>query len=104
MAVSAFLHDLGLTNRYTVEGSLRSRQGQCGAVLKDRGISTQQTQVVWDATALRTSSKRALQCSVVHGNPTIRKRGPAASQPYDLRCSINPTGTSDPLAYLRTSE
>jgi hypothetical protein len=56
LAVSAILHDLGLTecyaaeNRFEVDGANAAR-----AFLKDRGISTQQTQVVWDAIALHTT-------------------------------------------------
>jgi hypothetical protein len=61
LAVSAVLHDLGLTDRYTgedrfeVDGANAAR-----AFLKDRGISTQQTQVVWDAIALHTTRSIAL--------------------------------------------
>src|SRR5271156_2411879 len=61
LAVSAILHDLGLTERYTgedrfeVDGANAAR-----AFLKDRGISTQQTQVVWDAIALHTTRSIAL--------------------------------------------
>ena len=61
LAVSAILHDLGLTDRYTgedrfeVDGANAAR-----AFLKDRGISTQQTQVVWDAIALHTTRSIAL--------------------------------------------
>src|ERR1700679_1372328 len=45
LAVSTVLHDLGLTDRYMAE---------------ERGISTQQTQVVWDAIALHTTRSIAL--------------------------------------------
>ena len=61
LAVSAVLDDLGLTARYTekdrfeVDGANAAR-----AFLKDRGISTQQTQVVWDAIALHTTPTIAL--------------------------------------------
>jgi hypothetical protein len=61
LAVSAVLHDLGLTDRYSakdrfeVDGANAAR-----AFLKDRGISTQQTQVVWDAIALHTTPTIAL--------------------------------------------
>ena len=61
LAVSAILHDLGLTDRYTaadrfeVDGANAAR-----AFLKDRGISTQQIQVVWDAIALHTTPSIAL--------------------------------------------
>jgi hypothetical protein len=61
LAVSILLHDLGLTERYTaadrfeVDGANAAR-----AFLKDRGISTQQVQLVWDAIALHTTRSIAL--------------------------------------------
>jgi hypothetical protein len=61
LAVATVLHDLGLTDRYTgdnrfeVDGANAER-----AFLKDRGISTQQIQVVWDAIALHTTRSIAL--------------------------------------------
>jgi hypothetical protein len=61
LAVAAVLHDLGLTDRYTgenrfeVDGATAAR-----AFLKDRGISTQKMQVVWDAIALHTTPTLAL--------------------------------------------
>jgi hypothetical protein len=56
LAVAAILHDLGLTeryngeNRFEVDGANAARE-----FLKDRGVSAQQTQVVWDAIALHTT-------------------------------------------------
>ncbi len=61
LAISTVLHDLGLTERYTgqnrfeVDGANAAR-----AFLKDRGISPQQMQVVWDAIALHTTRSIAL--------------------------------------------
>jgi hypothetical protein len=56
LAVSAVLHDLGLTERYTAENRFEVDGANAArAFLKDRGISTQQTQVVWDAIALHTT-------------------------------------------------
>jgi len=61
LAVSAVLHDLGLTDRYAaadrfeVDGANAAR-----AFLKDRGVSTQQMQLVWDAIALHTTRSIAL--------------------------------------------
>jgi len=56
LAVSAVLHDLGLTDRYTAESRFEVDGANAArAFLKDRGISTQQTQVVWDAIALHTT-------------------------------------------------
>src|ERR1700678_1967846 len=61
LAVSAILHDLGLTERYTAENRFEV-DGANAALefLKGRGISTQQMQVVWDAIALHTTRSIAL--------------------------------------------
>ena len=56
LAVSAVLHDLGLTDRYTAEDRFEVDGANAArAFLKQRGISTQQMQVVWDAIALHTT-------------------------------------------------
>ncbi|HEX4228392.1 MAG TPA: HD domain-containing protein [Bryobacteraceae bacterium] len=61
LAVSAVLHDLGLTDRYTAENRFEVDGANAArAFLKDRGISTQRTQVVWDAIALHTTPSIAL--------------------------------------------
>src|SRR5271163_2657419 len=61
LAVSAVLHDLGLTDRYTAENRFEVDGANAArAFLKDRGISTQQAQVVWDAIALHTTPTLAL--------------------------------------------
>jgi hypothetical protein len=61
LAVSAVLHDLGLTDRYTAENRFQVDGANAArAFMKDRGISTQQTQVVWDAIALHTTPTVAL--------------------------------------------
>ena len=61
LAVSAVLHDLGLTDRYSAENRFEVDGANAArAFLKDRGISTQQTQVVWDAIALHTTPSIAL--------------------------------------------
>jgi len=61
LALSAVLHDLGLTDRYTAEDRFEVDGANAArAFLKDRGISTQQTQVVWDAIALHTTPTIAL--------------------------------------------
>jgi hypothetical protein len=61
LAVSAVLHDLGLTDRYTAEDRFEVDGANAArAFLKDRGFSTQQTQVVWDAIALHTTPTIAL--------------------------------------------
>jgi hypothetical protein len=61
LAVSAVLHDLGLTDRYTAEDRFEVDGANAArAFLKDRRISTQQTQVVWDAIALHTTPTIAL--------------------------------------------
>jgi hypothetical protein len=61
LAVAAILHDLGLTERYTAEN--RFEVDGANAVrefMRGRGISAQQTQVVWDAIALHTTPTLAL--------------------------------------------
>jgi hypothetical protein len=61
LALSAVLHDLGLTDRYTAENRFEVDGANAArAFLKERGISTQQTQVVWDAIALHTTPTLAL--------------------------------------------
>ena len=61
LAVSAVLHDLGLTDRYTAEERFEVDGANVArAFLKERGIPTQQTQVVWDAIALHTTRSIAL--------------------------------------------
>ena len=61
LAVSAVLHDLGLTDRFAaqdrfeVDGANAAR-----SFLKDRGIPIQQIQLVWDAIALHTTRSIAL--------------------------------------------
>ena len=67
LAVAAVLHDLGLTGRYTAENRFEVDGANAArAFLKDRGISTQQTQVVWDAIALHTTPTIAL-----HKEPVV---------------------------------
>ena len=61
LAVSAVLHDLGLTDRYTAENRFEVDGANAARVfLKDRSITAQQTQVVWDAIALHTTPTLAL--------------------------------------------
>ena len=61
LAVAAVLHDLGLTDRYTAENRFEVDGANAArAFLKDRGISTHQMQVVWDAIALHTTPTLAL--------------------------------------------
>jgi hypothetical protein len=67
LAASTVLHDLGLSvrcaavDRFEVDGANAAR-----AFLKARGISTEQTQLVWDAIALHTTPSIAL-----HKEPEI---------------------------------
>src|ERR1700683_2535526 len=62
LAVATILHDLGLTDRYTAENRFEVDGANAArSFLKGRGISTQQTQVVWDAIALHTTRSIALQ-------------------------------------------
>jgi hypothetical protein len=61
LAVAAVLHDLGLTNRYTAESRFEVDGANAArAFLKDRGVSAQQMQLVWDAIALHTTPTLAL--------------------------------------------
>ena len=61
LAVSAILHDLGLTDRYSaqerfeVDGANAAR-----SFLKERGSPAHQIQLVWDAIALHTTRSIAL--------------------------------------------
>ena len=61
LAVSAVLHDLGLTARYAAEERFEVDGANAArAFLKERGISAQQMQLVWDAIALHTTRSIAL--------------------------------------------
>src|SRR6202158_2171592 len=61
LAVSTVLHDLGLTERYMAEERFEVDGANAArAFLNDRGISTQQIQLVWDAIALHTTRSIAL--------------------------------------------
>ena len=76
LAVSAVLHDLGLTDRYTAENRFEVDGANAArAFLKDRGISTQQIQVVWDAIALHTTPSIALhkepEVAMTHSGITV---------------------------------
>jgi len=67
LAVSAILHDLGLTDRYSaqerfeVDGANAAR-----SFLKERGIPAHQIQLVWDAIALHTT-----RCIALHKEPEV---------------------------------
>ena len=61
LAVSTVLHDLGLTDRFSAEERFEVDDANAArAFLKERGIPTQQTQVVWYAIALHTTRSIAL--------------------------------------------
>src|SRR6202049_636445 len=61
LAVSTVLHDLGLTDGHTAEDRFEVDGANAArAFLKDRGISKQQIQLVWDAIALHTTRSIAL--------------------------------------------
>jgi HD domain len=61
LAVSTVLHDLGLTDRFSAEERFEVDGANAAlAFMKERGISMQQTQVVWDAIALHTTRSIAL--------------------------------------------
>ena len=76
LAVSAVLHDLGLTDRYAAENRFEVDGANAArAFLKGRGISTQQTQLVWDAIALHTTPSIALhkepEVAMTHSGITV---------------------------------
>lgn len=61
LAVSVVLHDLGMTHRYTAEDRFEVDSANAAReFLMERNISTQQTQLVWDAIALHTTRSIAL--------------------------------------------
>jgi len=61
LAVSAILHDLGLTDRYSAEERFEVDGANAArSFLKERGIPAQQLQLVWDAIALHTTRSIAL--------------------------------------------
>ena len=61
LAVSAVLHDLGLTDRYAAEERFEVDGANAARTfLKERGIPAQQAQLVWDAIALHTTRSIAL--------------------------------------------
>ncbi len=63
LAVSAVLHDLGLTDRYGAGNENRFEIDGANAArsfLKERSIPTHQIQIVWDAIALHTTRSIAL--------------------------------------------
>lgn len=76
LAVSAILHDLGLTDRYSaqerfeVDGANAAR-----SFLKERGIPAHQIQLVWDAIALHTTRSIALhkepEVAVMHSGIAV---------------------------------
>jgi HD domain len=76
VAVSAILHDLGLTDRYSaqerfeVDGANAAR-----SFLKERGVPAYQIQLVWDAIALHTTRSIALhkqpEVAMTHSGITV---------------------------------
>src|SRR5271169_1955220 len=61
LAISTVLHDLGLTDGHTAEDRFEVDGANAArAFLKDRGITTHQIQLVWDAIALHTTRSIAL--------------------------------------------
>src|ERR1700721_2617508 len=61
LAVAAVLHDMGLTDRYTTENRFEVDGANAARTfLSDRGISTRQIQLLWDAIALHTTPTLAL--------------------------------------------
>jgi hypothetical protein len=76
LAVSAILHDLGLTGRYGAEQRFEVDGANAArAFLKERGIPAEQTQLVWDAIALHTTRSIALhkepEVAMTHAGITV---------------------------------
>jgi hypothetical protein len=94
LAVSAVLHDLGLTDRYTAENRFEVDGANAArAFLKDRGISTQQAQVVWDAIALHTTPSIAPhkepEVAMTHLGITVDVIGIGLDRiPQDKQCAV----------------
>jgi HD domain len=100
LGVSAILHDLGLTDRYT--GTKRFEVDGANAALaflKGRGISTQDMQVVWDAIALHTTRSIAL-----HKQPEVAMTHSGVTAD-DQICALPPsTNSSMPVTKLESSQ
>jgi hypothetical protein len=61
LAVSAILHDLGLTDRYSAEERFEVDGANAArSFLKERAIPAHQIQLVWDSIALHTTRSLAL--------------------------------------------
>ena len=61
LAISATLHDLGLTDRYAAQERFEVDSANAArSFLKERGIPGHQIQLVWDAIALHTTRSIAL--------------------------------------------
>ncbi len=94
LAVATILHDLGLTDRYTAENRFEVDGANAArSFLKGRGISAQQTQVVWDAIALHTTYSIALhkepEVALTHLGITMDFRGAGLDQiPQDKQSAI----------------
>jgi HD domain len=94
LAVSIVLHDLGLTDRYTAEERFEVDGANVArAFMKERGISTQRTQVVWDAIALHTTSSIALhkepEVAMTHSGIAVDAIGFGLDRiPLDKQCAI----------------
>ena len=76
LAVSAILHDLGLTDRYSAEERFEVDGANAArSFLKERGIPAHQIQLVWDAIALHTTRSIALhkesEVAVIHSGIAI---------------------------------
>jgi hypothetical protein len=94
LAVAAVLHDLGLTNRYTAENRFEVDGANAArAFLKDRDISAQQTQLVWDAIALHTTPTLALhkepEVAMTHSGIAVDVLGAGLDRiPHDKQRAI----------------
>jgi HD domain len=76
LAVSAILHDLGLTDRYSAQERFEVDSANAArSFLKERGIPAHQIQLVWDAIALHTTRSIALhkepEVAVMHSGIAV---------------------------------
>jgi len=94
LALSVVLHDLGLTDRYTANDRFEVDGANAARVfLKDRGLSTQQLQVIWDAIALHTTPTIALhkepEVVMAHSGIAADVLGAGLDRiPQDKQCAI----------------
>src|SRR5258708_37696678 len=94
LAVATILHDLSLTDRYTAKNRFEiDGTNAARSFLKERSISTQQMQVVWDAITLHTTRSIALhkepEVAMTHSGITVDVLGAGLDRiPQDKQGAI----------------